>query len=64
MKSKYDVKPGDYIHINWMEGEPQYAGREGVVRSVDSIGGIHGSWGGLALLPEDNFEIIEMDKDN
>ena len=53
------VKPGDYIHINWMDGEPQYAGREGVVRSIDDMGQIHGSWGGLTLLPSDNFEIIE-----
>ena len=59
MKSKYDVKPGDYIHINWMEGEPQYAGREGIVRSVDDLGQIHGSWGGLALTSSDDFIIIE-----
>ena len=61
MKSKYNVKPGDYIHINWMEGEPKYAGREGIVRRIDDMGGIHGSWGGLALLPEDDWVIIEED---
>ena len=58
MKSKYDVKPGDIIHIHWMYGEPNYAGREGVVRSIDSMNQIHGSWGGLALLFEDEWEII------
>ena len=59
MKSKYDIKPGDKVHINWMEGEPQYADREGIVRSIDSIGQIHGSWGGLALTFSDDFIIIE-----
>ena len=59
MKSKYNVKPGDKVYINWMEGEPQYAGREGVVRSIDDIGQIHGSWGGLALTSSDDFIIIE-----
>ena len=59
MKSKYNIKPGDKIHINWMEGEPQYTGREGIVRSVDDLGQIHGSWGGLALMPSDDFIIIE-----
>ena len=54
-----NVKPGDYIHINWMEGEPQYSGREGIVRSIDDIGQIHGSWGGLALTSSDSFEVID-----
>ena len=53
------VKPGDKIHINYMEGEPHYSGREGIVRSIDDIGQIHGSWGGLALTSSDNFYIIE-----
>lgn len=53
------VKPGDKIHINYMDGEPQYSGREGVVRSIDDIGQIHGSWGGLALVSTDDFYIIE-----
>ena len=59
MKSKYDVKPGDKVHINWMEGEPKYADREGIVRSIDDMGSIHGSWGGLALTSSDDFIIIE-----
>lgn len=59
MKTKYDVKPGDTVHINWMEGEPQYANREGVVRHIDDMNGIHGSWGGLALMFSDDWEIIK-----
>ncbi len=58
MKSKNEVKPGDIIHIYHMYGEPQYTGREGVVRSIDDIGQIHGSWGGLALQYDDDWEII------
>jgi len=44
MKNKSEVKPGDIIHIYQMIGEPQYSGKEGVVRSIDDIGQIHGSW--------------------
>lgn len=54
------LKIGDKIRIIYMSGEPQYTGREGTVRSIDDMGQIHGSWGGLALVPgEDSFEIIE-----
>jgi len=53
------VKPGDTIRIIYMAGEPQYTGKEGVVRTIDDRGQIHGSWGGCALLPgEDEFEVI------
>ena len=53
------VNVGDTIRIIEMQGEPQYAGREGVVRSIDDIGQLHGSWGGLAVIPgEDQFELI------
>ena len=38
MKINTNIKPGDKIHINWMNGEPQYAGREGIVRTIDDIG--------------------------
>ena len=59
MKSKYEVKVGDTVHINWMEGEPQYTDREGVVYHIDSINQIHGSWGGLALNFDDSWVIIK-----
>jgi hypothetical protein len=58
LKSKADVQPGDIIHIYVMFGESEYSGREGVVRSIDDIGQIHGSWGGLALQFDDDWEII------
>ncbi len=53
------VKIGDTIRIEYMDGEPQYTGREGVVRSIDDMGQLHGSWGGLAVVPStDIFTII------
>ena len=58
MKNKNEVKPGDIIHIYQMFGEPQYSGKEGVICSIDDIGQIHGSWGGLALQYDDDWEII------
>lgn len=58
VKNKDEVKPGDIIHIYHMFGESEYSGREGVVRLIDDIGQIHGSWGGLALQFDDDWEII------
>ena len=37
----------------------KYNGRSGVVEHIDSIGQLHGTWGGLAIIPEtDEFEVI------
>lgn len=53
------IKIGDKIRIIYMSGEPRYTGKEGIIRSIDDIGQLHGSWGGLAVIPgEDEFEII------
>lgn len=47
------------IRIIEMEGEPNYSGRTGIVEKVNDMGQLHGSWGGLAVLPDsDTFEII------
>ena len=54
-----EIKIGDKIRIIYMDGEPQYTGAEGIVRSIDSMKQIHGSWGGCALIPGvDQFEVI------
>lgn len=54
------VQVGDRIRIIHMDGEVGYDGREGVVRSIDDAGQIHGTWGGLAIVPEcDSFEILK-----
>lgn len=58
------VKVGDKIRIIYMDGEPQYSGREGVVRSIDDMGQLHGGWGGLAVIPgQDNFIVINEEND-
>lgn len=49
---------GDLVRINWMDGEPDYAGREGRITRIDSMGHLHGTWGGLAILPEDSYTVI------
>ena len=53
------VKPGDRIRIITMAGEPHYDGREGIVDHIDGIGQLHGTWGGLAVVPEEDvYELI------
>ena len=38
----------------------EYADRTGVVERVDDAGQLHGSWGGLAVIPGfDEFEVID-----
>lgn len=57
---KEGVKVGSKIRIVNMEGEPRYKGKEGVVKEIDDMGQLHGTWGGLAVIPEeDEFEILE-----
>jgi len=53
------TKIGDKIRIIYMSGEPDYTGREGIVEYIDDAKQIHGSWGGCALIPdEDEWEVI------
>ena len=57
---KENYKVGDTIKIINMAGEPQYNGRSGVIDHIDSIGQLHGTWGGLAIVPEeDEIEVIQ-----
>lgn len=51
------IKPqvGDTIQIINMLGEPNYSGKTGVIKSIDSMGQLHGTWGGLAVIPEEDF---------
>ncbi len=51
---------GKKIRIIDMSGEPGYSGREGTVTFVDDMGQLHGTWGGLAVIPnEDDYEVID-----
>ena len=52
------VKKGDTIRIIRMNDDGgkdlqarMYNGRSGVVEHIDSIGQLHGTWGGLAVIP-------------
>lgn len=43
-----------------MDGEPKYEGREGVVKYIDDLGQLHGTWGGCELIPgTDQFELVQ-----
>ena len=54
------VKVGDKLRIVIMQGEPEYTGKEGIVEHIDDAGQIHGTWGGCALIPdEDECEVIK-----
>ena len=50
--TNHGLKVGDEIEIVEMNGEPEYRGKRGVITNIDAIGQIHGTWGGLAVIPE------------
>lgn len=54
--------PGDIIKITKLEDpyDHSYEGRIGKVEFVDDAGQLHGTWGGLAVIPEtDEYTIIK-----
>ena len=54
------IEIGQTIKIVCMKGEPQYTGKIGTVKYIDSKNQAHGTWGGLAIQPEnDEWEVIE-----
>ena len=66
MSQKYlaRAKVGDTIKIvqfsgDCYESERRLIGETGVVEYIDDMGAIHGTWGGLSLLPEDNYIVIK-----
>ena len=62
------VKIGDTIRIIRMSDDGgkdlqarKYNGRSGVVEHIDSMGQLHGTWGGLAVIPGvDEIEVKEI----
>lgn len=60
------LKPeiGDTIQIIAMLGEPNQDGKSGIIKTIDSMGQLHGTWSSLAVIPEqDIFKIIKKEKD-
>jgi hypothetical protein len=58
------LEVGDLVKINFMKGESHYTGRKGVVTHIDDIGQVHGTWGGCAIIPdEDDYKILEKKKE-
>lgn len=59
---KHDTKGfkvGDRIRIVEMAGEPHYNGRVGVIESIDDLGQLEGSWGGVRVhADEDTIERV------
>ena len=54
-----DYKVGDKIKIIEMVDEPAYTGKTGTIEHIDGMGQLHGTWGSLAVIPEeDSIEII------
>ena len=56
-----EYKVGMRIRIHWID-DPwvDYNGREGVITKIDDIGQLHGTWGGIAVVPGvDSFDVIE-----
>ena len=58
MENNPKVNVGDVIRIIEMKGEVGYDGRFGIVTSIDGAGQLHGTWGGLAVLPDVDSYIL------
>lgn len=59
IKASYPA--GTRIRINSMEDPyaSDYEGKEGIVDHVDDFGQLHGTWGGLAIIPGvDDFSVL------
>lgn len=59
-----DIKVGDVIRIIELNDpyDKTYPGRIGTVTFIDDAGQIHGTWGGLAVIPKvDKYQIIKRD---
>ena len=56
---KYEVGMKIFI-IHIVDDTEDYFGRVGYITHIDDIGQLHGTWGGLALVPDlDNFIVVE-----
>ena len=60
-KQTEHMKVGDKIRINHLKDEDNtYDGKEGTITYIDSLGQLHGTWGGIGVIPEeDDFDILQ-----
>ena len=57
-------KVGDTINIIYISGIPTYSNKVGVVEFFDTMGQMHGTWGGFVVIPgEDVYKIIGENND-
>lgn len=55
---------GKQLKIIDMKDTPSYNGKVGTCTNVDDIGQLHGTWGGCAIIPEeDKFEVVAESED-
>ena len=57
-----EAKIGDKIRITKLDDpyDNTYPGKEGYITHIDDAGQLHGTWGGLAVIPgEDEFIILD-----
>ena len=60
-EAKSEFKVGSTVKIISMAGEPGYTGKVGKITKIDDAGQLHGTWGGLALIPgDDKFELVTV----
>lgn len=56
------MKVGDKVKIIHLKGEnDRYDGVIGTIKYIDSVGQLHGTWGGLAIIPEEDEFIVMTD---
>ena len=57
------AKVGDKIVIKGFASNgpsaADYIGKTGIVEFIDDIGQLHGTWGSLGILPEDEYEVLQ-----
>lgn len=55
------IRPGAHIRIISLDDpyDSSYNGRTGFVKFIDDAGQLHGTWGGLAIIPkQDTIEVV------
>ena len=52
-----NIKVGDALVILKLKGEKtdEYVGRFGIITHIDDMGQLHGTWGGLAVIPNEDL---------